>query len=175
MDFDRNPYNGYENGELLRLNIPEGVTAIFPDMFHDCRVLWELTLPESLKYIGRNNFACSTLPDVVLPKNLELFGLVAFGSSYIRSLTFPGSLKNSLFAASVREFKGSHIMELRVPAECREYLEGNMRGWYWPKTEIREMTDPKLGAMCCFKAADGMIEGEGIVPKVMCALGFGEE
>lgn len=68
-----------------------------------------------------------------------------------------------------------NIPELRVPAECREYLEGNMRDWYWPKIEINELTELKLEPMCCFKVTDGMIEGEGIVPKVMRALGCGEE
>ena len=180
MDFDCGPDNGHENGELLRLNIPEGVTAIPGDMFVNCRVLWEMTLPESLKCIGCgaggiNTFACSLLPDVVLPENLELFGRFAFGASYIRSLTFPRNLKDSLYAVSVREFKDSHIMELRVPAECREHLNGNITGWGWPKIEISELTDPKLGAMCCLKAADGMIMGEGIVPQVINALRFGEE
>lgn len=38
-----------------------------------------------------------------------------------------------------------NIPELRVPAECWEYLERNMRDWYWPKMEINELTEPKLG------------------------------
>lgn len=174
MDFDSH-LESEGRQEFSRLNIPEGVTAIPPDMFQDCRVLWEMTLPESLKYIGHNAFASSTLPDLVLSKGLELFGSFAFGAGYIHSFTFLRSLKDSLFATSVREFKDSHIMELRVPAECREHLEGHIMGWGWPKIEIIEMIDPKLGAMCCFRAADGMIMGEGIVPQVMNALRFGED
>ena len=87
-------------------------------------MLWEIALPESLKYIGFGaDFCSSLLPDVVLP----------------------------------------------------EHLEGNIMGWGWPKIEISEMTDSKLGAMCCFKAADGMIMGEGTVPQVINVLRFGEE
>lgn len=112
-----------------------------------------MTLPKGAE-IGPNAFSGSCIVDTVkIPDGadhqttVKLAHALRFTFSFFDAAAkaLPQEYKDSLFATSVREFKDSHIMELRVPAECRERLEGNIMGWGWPKIEISEMTDPKLG------------------------------
>lgn len=167
MDFDCASDNETESG-MFRLNIPEGATAIPSEMFHNCRVLWDLTLPEFLRSIGcgsgfGNTFAGSLLPDVVLPKKLELIGMFAFGASRIGCLAIPGSLEDSLLWTGARQFKDSHVQQIRMPAKYRAVLEGHCKAWN--RFTGGELTDPELGRLCYVKAEqDMMLRGGEIIP-----------
>lgn len=128
MDFSRdrkkNYIKGAEKNTLLRLNVPEGVTALHQELFSggsldEMTILEEMTLPDSLRYIGPNVFACSHLPHVVLPPHLEVFGDFAFGASQIRSVTIRGNMKGYLLPLHVREFRDVEIGEICVPAKYR--------------------------------------------------------
>lgn len=166
MDYD--PNRGNQTGrekEVCCLHIPEGVKAIPSAMFKDYAVLWEISFPKSLKYIGcvnssdwyqGNTFASCRLPDVVLPENLELFGVFAFGCCWIRSLTIPRSIRESYSHIGVRQFKGCHIGEIRVPMEfpdALDYLERKYQGSR--EHSFGEMIDSKLGHLFYVKSSEG--------------------
>lgn len=180
MDFDAYWHRDNQAGgekELYRLHIPEGVTAISSGMFRDCTVLWEMSFPKSLKYIGcakgsgvleGNTFTGCRLPDVVLPENLELFGCFAFGACRIRSLTIPGSLRESYFHIGVRQFKDCHIGEVRVPVEFRKALED-----IWKDeraVSFSEMADSTLGRLCCVRALSGSLGWGDEISSLLGAL-----
>ena len=104
---------------LLTLHILEGVTALRRELFSgnaldEMTILEEMTLPDSLRYIGANVFACSHLSHVVLPPHLEVFEDFAFGASQIRSITIRGGMKGHLLSLHVREFRDIEIGEICV-------------------------------------------------------------
>lgn len=138
-----------------KLYIPEGVKVIPSATFADYTVLWEISFPKSLKYIGcansseqyqGNTFAHCRLPDVVLPENLELLGKYAFVACWIRSLTIPYSIRKNYSPVVVRHFKGCRMGEICVPAEFRDALEDHRNG-----RSFGEMVDPELGQLCYVK------------------------
>jgi len=67
------------NGEL-KLVIPEGITAISHGAFGDrCKLVTNLTLPDSLTSIGNNAFiSCNALTSLTLPNSLTSIGYKAF-------------------------------------------------------------------------------------------------
>ena len=174
MDYDLAQGNqtGREK-EVCRLYIPEGVKAIPSGMFEDYTVLWEISFPKSLKYIGCVNkstsyqgaFRGSRLPDVVLPENLELFGPYEFGACRIRSLTIPRSFLESYSHIYVRHFKSCSIGEIRVPVEFRDALEDCQKGY-----SFGEMIDSRLGHLFYMKTTHNElrdVDVYGVVSRLM--------
>ena len=149
---------------LARLNIPEGVTALCENQWAGIRVLEELTLPDSLRYIGPNVFACSELPDVVLPPHLEVFGDFAFGASFIRSVTIQKEIAESLLPLHVREFMDFQTSDIRVPAKYRDILEeACMHCWAHNPYKIADIFDKKYGHLCCASTGGKMIRSVDVM------------
>lgn len=66
-------------GNISRLRIPEGITAIAPGVFQDGNLLTEVTLPGSLRSIGNRAFSgCKWLREVHQAQNVEEIGSMAF-------------------------------------------------------------------------------------------------
>ncbi len=66
-------------GNISRLRIPEGITAIGPGVFQDGNLLTEVTLPGSLRSIGNRAFSgCKWLREVHQAQNVEEIGSMAF-------------------------------------------------------------------------------------------------
>ncbi|MBE5778306.1 MAG: leucine-rich repeat domain-containing protein [Clostridiales bacterium] len=140
---------------LVCLHIPDGVCAIPQKMFYSYSISESITFPASLKYIGTGDdffgaFAGCTLPDLVLPENLELFGCFAFGACTIRSLTIPGSIKDSLLHIGVRQFKDCKIDEIRIPAEYRSLYEKELPSY--PYMTFTETTGNHGEKFCCIRS-----------------------
>lgn len=149
---------------LARLNIPEGVTAFKKHQWAGIRVLEELTLPDSLRYIGSNVFGGSELPDVVLPPHLEVFGDGAFCGSRIRSVTIREEIAKSLLPLHVREFKDFETSDIRVPAKYRDILEeACMHWWEHGLYKIEDVFDKKYGPLCYARAKSEVIHSENIM------------
>lgn len=173
MDFSRdrkkNYVKGAEQSTLLRLKIPEGVTALRRELFSGntldgLTILEEMTLPDSLRYIGANVFANSHLPHVVLPPHLEVFGDFAFDASQIRSITIRGDMKGHLLPLHVREFRDVEIGEIRVPAKYRQTLEAACRSqWENDGYHIEEIYDDVYGPMCRVHKNGEMVRRENIM------------
>ena len=84
-----------ENGVLLQylgpggdVVIPEGVTAMSPMAFYDCKGLTGITIPEGVTSIGFGG--CSNLIQVTIPKSVTSLGHGAFfGCSSLSEVTIP--------------------------------------------------------------------------------------
>lgn len=183
MDFSRDRKKNYvkeaEKNTLLRLNIPEGVTALHRELFSGgsldgMTILEEMTLPDSLRYIGANVFACCHLPSVVLPPHLEVFGDFAFGASRIRSVTIRGNMKGYLLPLHVREFRDVEIGEIRVPVKYREALEAACKiQWGNDQYEIDELFDDQCGSLCRAYKDGAVVRSENIVLSLLREIAYG--
>ena len=183
MDFSRNRKKNYvkgaEQSTLLRLNIPEGVTALRWELFSGgalagITILEEMTLPDSLRYIGANVFANSHLPHVVLSPHLEVFGDFAFGASQIRSVTIRENMKGCLLPLHVREFRDVEIGEIRVPVKYREALKAACKNqWGNDRYEIAELFDDRYGSLCRAHENGAMVRSENIVLSLLREIAYG--
>ena len=74
--------------------IPEGVTGIGKDAFHDCCNLTSVVIPESVRSIGDGAFSCcNSLMSVVIPEGVTSIGDRAFSCcGSLTSVTIPASV-----------------------------------------------------------------------------------
>ena len=73
--------------DVTEITIPaeyEGlpVTAIAAEAFMRCRALKNVTIPNSVKNIGKRAFSCSGLTSVTIPGSVEKFGTSVFAECY---------------------------------------------------------------------------------------------
>ena len=79
-----NDFNGSDNifhncRALLSITVPEGVTSIPATTFANSNYLQEVILPNTLQAINGSAFAsCSTLTEIVIPRNVTSIGNDAF-------------------------------------------------------------------------------------------------
>ena len=117
------------NAKLVKVTVPEGVTAIGDYAFECCSRLEKIYLPDSLNSIGDGAFSgCGKMYLVDMQDNIETIGKGAF--LFCRSLTFlrlPQKLNfvgefafSNCTALSDVVFRGSNITELpdRAFYEC---------------------------------------------------------
>ena len=91
---------GIADGELLSSTYASAVTSI--------------SLPNSLKFIGLQNFQYMTLESIILPKNLQIIGEKAF--YYCRSLTNVDTFNcTNLTKICYSAFAGCNITEFTIP------------------------------------------------------------
>lgn len=85
--------SAFENTDIRRVTIPEGVVKIEPWAFLDCENLEEIRLPDSLKTIEMCAFlGCRQLKQLQLPEGLTTIGENAFNYSGITTLAIPASV-----------------------------------------------------------------------------------
>ena len=99
---------GIIDGKLLAYSYSSSVTS--------------LTLPSSLKFIGKNNFERFKITNVVLPANLQIIGEKAF--YYCGSLTSVDT-SNCVNLTKICDsaFAGCNIAEITIP-QTVEFIEG---------------------------------------------------
>ena len=71
------------------------ITTIGDNAFEDCRLLENVTLPDSLETIGNYAFSeCISLKEITIPENVSSIGDYAFNDcSSLESLEFPSGVK----------------------------------------------------------------------------------
>lgn len=86
-----------ENGNEIKTityDIPNGVEEVRTKAFYKCYCVADVTIPESVKYIGEKAFFDCELTTLVLPKGLETIGKDAFGLNYsLKELTIGSNIK----------------------------------------------------------------------------------
>lgn len=122
---------GEDAGSIRSLNDLKYFTSLSvlaDDAFNGCKLLESVTLPESLKEIGKRVFAdCATLSEVVLNDGLEYIGTEAFRSCYnLFEIHIPSSLENIGEGAfkdciNIEKFSGT-----AVASDGRSLLDGDV-------------------------------------------------
>ena len=89
------PWNDYR-GNIKKVVVEEGITALGFFAFSDCSNLEEVTLPSTLEKIGSYAFAsCKSLDTLVIPSGVTEIEESAFSDcSGLVSITLPDTLKN---------------------------------------------------------------------------------
>lgn len=96
------------------IELPDSITSLHPEEFHDCRNLQKIHLPKYLSAIKSRMFEnCSSLTDIIIPGNVTKIYFDAFkGCSSLKKLIFPFKLQEldlSAFADC------SSLEELNLP------------------------------------------------------------
>lgn len=75
------------------MTLPSGLTEITDSMLLGCEPLSEITIPASVKKIGFNALASTSLVNVIVPEGVEIIKGAAFGSCHsLNSITLPSTL-----------------------------------------------------------------------------------
>ena len=73
--------------------IPRNTRRIEDEAFYDWGALTEITLPNSITFIGDSAFSCTNLQEINLPDNLEHIGSYAFSSCNFKYVFIPKSVR----------------------------------------------------------------------------------
>lgn len=79
--------------DVMTAKIPEGVEEISQKIFSGCKKLKEVSLPESLNYIGYECFYNSSLERIVLPKSVRISDRLFSNCRNLTEVVLPEDLK----------------------------------------------------------------------------------
>ena len=97
---DDNPSPVYNNSDVKKVVIEDGVTSIGNSAFDSCRNLTSVTIPDSVTSIGKDAFeACNSLSSITLSNNITSIGDFAFHGCPLTSITLPDSVTSIGYAA----------------------------------------------------------------------------
>ena len=113
----------HENLILRTVSLPEGITALENFTFHQCRNLERIVLPHSLQSIGDYAFCvCQSLKTAVIPEGVRTIGRSAFSECRLLSeMKLPSGLESigdSAFSDC------SALREIHIPATVTSIGEG---------------------------------------------------
>ena len=103
-------------GRKKNLVIPENIDdrpvyKIDDNAFYEDEKLKKITLPDTLRIIGKESFACSTLESAILPESLLIIEDRAFTDSALKSVNIPGSVS----IIGEEAFSGTSIDSITIP------------------------------------------------------------
>ena len=106
---------GY-TGRKKYLIVPENIDGhpvykIDDNAFYEDEKLKEITLPNTLRIIGKESFAYSTLESAILPESLLIIDDRAFAGSSLKSVNVP----NSVSIIGEESFSGTEITSVTIP------------------------------------------------------------
>ena len=107
-DYNDNPSPVYNNSNVKKVVIEDGVTSIGNSAFNECISLTSITIPDSVTSIGAYAFqSCSNLTSITIPDSVTSIGASAFNScSGLTSITIPDSV------TSIGNFAFSYCISL---------------------------------------------------------------
>ena len=141
-------------GDSSTVIIPDTVTSIGHDAFHDCTELTSVTIPNSVTSIGSSAFqGCTGLTSVTIPSSVTELGLGAFsGCTSLTAVTIPDSL-TSISQGAFSSCTG--LTSVTIPSSVTQIWMGafgfstNLKDVYytgsqeqWEKIEIWFSNDP---------------------------------
>ena len=93
-DYNDNPSPVYNNSNVKKVVIEDGVTSIGNSAFNECISLTSITIPDSVTSIGTYAFSgCRSLTSITIPDSVTSIGASAFNScSGLTSITIPDSV-----------------------------------------------------------------------------------
>ena len=103
--------------EVTEVVIEEGVLSIGMWAFSDCTNLSRVTLPKSLKEIGRGAFERTGIRELELPRGLVSIGMLAFDETPLKELEIPDSVTDIIGPL----FSEEPTFPIRLP-KGREHL-----------------------------------------------------
>ncbi len=100
---------------LESVKLPKNLTILDPYCLKNTPKLKSITLPDSMKYIGMNNFVGSSIESIKIPKKVYYIGESAFENTVINSVEFEKGSELKTIKESA--FKGcSNLKSIVIPA-----------------------------------------------------------
>ncbi len=123
--WNRSPW--YENSNIKKVEIQQGVTSIGNSAFRACTSLTGITIPNGVTSIGGCAFdGCSSLTSITIPDGVTRIGYEAFsGCSSLTSITIPDDV-TSIESGAFRNCTGlvSVMLPHGITAIAGELFEG---------------------------------------------------
>ena len=113
-DYNDNPSPVYNNSNVKKVVIEDGVTSIGNSAFNECISLTSITIPDSVTSIGTYAFSgCRSLTSITSPDSVTSIGAYAFQScSNLTSITIPDSV-TSIGASAFNSCSG--LTSITIP------------------------------------------------------------
>ena len=119
-DYDSNQSPVYNNSDVKKIVIEDGVTSIGASAFYNCRSLTSITIPDRVTSIESRAFTgCSSLTSITIPDSVTSIGYATFaGCSSLTSITIPDSV------TSIGESAFSNCSSLQtISLSCKSTLK----------------------------------------------------
>lgn len=145
---NESPWQAYrQGGYITKIVINNGVTSIGNYCFNYCINVTSVTLPASLRGIGKNAFLdCRSLSSITLNTGLETIGDYAFhGCNDLQSLNIPGTV------TSIGKHLSNYLLSINVDSNNQIYKsidgvlfskDGKELIYFPPKRNISAYTIP---------------------------------
>ena len=132
-DYNNNPSPAYNNSNVKKVVIEDGVTSIGYYAFSDCSSLTSITIPDSVTSIGAMAFySCSSLTSITIPDGVTSIGNWAFDSCTklkTISLSCKSTLKKSNFSNQANLVSASHTLKKTEAKDATCTEDGNKEYW----------------------------------------------
>ena len=115
------PYAFADCKDLKKLVIPKSVVAIYQGCFSGCTSLSDINLPEGLKRIEFSTFQdCTSLAHLDIPNSVSFISRSAFSGCGLESLTLPNSLEkvDTLTFANLKK-----LSSVIIPSSVKEVAQ----------------------------------------------------
>ncbi len=85
--------SAFQNSSIEKIIIPNSVTIIGENAFHDCKNLFEVKLSNSIDTLSEYLFmGCTSLLSIDIPFNVKTISRYAFSSSGLKSISIPAGV-----------------------------------------------------------------------------------
>ena len=118
---DARSWYPFKDTKLANVHIADDVTSIASYMFAGCDSLRSITLPHSVKRLGKNAFAgCYNLTSIQMPNSLEVIDTACFQNTVrLQQIELPATVRT----IAPKAFCNSAITSITLPDSLRELGE----------------------------------------------------